>query len=260
MLTSFGLLLVAAISGVNAFPYQAGSCAPGKEAILTPQLSHATKIQVGTGPLSDKGLVVLLNGMPLADSGTNVSVGTTHKIMINSTSGDAFRGFLLRLDGNGNYMDADLALNPIAGDELVQVSTTCVDVYSVGGITHTSNIDKTVIVGTLKLDGTAQGMTLDITVVISNNVSQNVSEWYFSSYSLDAIQNTSVVTVAPATSSPGIPSASPLGSGASDAPSNAPVISTAKPTTSASYAAPFGWRAVTVNTLSAFLAARFIVT
>lgn len=171
---------------------------------MTPNFVHATNTQVGTGHLSDKGLVVLLNGRPLAKDGkTSITIGQAYQISINSTSGDAFRGFLIRLDGNGVF--TDIALNPTdSDDDLTQVASLCVETYLVGGLTHTSNADKTTVVGSLQMEEAAAEMTLDVTVVVRNSESADVSEWYFSSYAMDAIESTSVVvgTAAPVTATP----------------------------------------------------------
>jgi hypothetical protein len=226
MLRLIGLFLVLATSSVRAFPTGAGSCAPGTEAILTPGFVHATNAQVGTGLLSDKGLVLLLNGTPLAEDGTSITVGQAYQISINSTSGDAFRGFLMRLDGNGIL--TDIALNPTDGDDLAQVSNLCVETYLVGGLTHTSNTDKKTVVGTLQMNEAAEGMTLDVTVVVRNSESADVSEWYFTSYAMNAVESTSGVTpvpVAAATNAPTSPSAGTAAPTATTtaSPTNSPV-------------------------------------
>ena len=99
-----------------------------------------------------------------------------------------FTGFLARIEGSGEdpFLDTTSALDVY--DDQAQVAIgTCVLINRVGGVSHTNAEPKTAVSSLLKMDDAANGLLLDITVVIRNVDALNVSEWYFSRYELNAV-------------------------------------------------------------------------
>lgn len=206
------LLGAGLLAGVaEAFPMSTGSCDAGTGAILKPGFSHATNAQVGTGALSDSGIIVTLNGeLLVSDTPTEISTMTDYNLTIASNS-TPFTGFLARIEGNGDdpFLDTTAALAPYDGNSQVAIGT-CVVINRVGGVSHTDAEPKMSVSNVLRMDSPASGLLLDITVVIRNNIMQNVSEWYYSRYELDAIAPPSA---APTSRFPPTPMAAPTQSG-----------------------------------------------
>jgi hypothetical protein len=184
-----GIASAALLSGfANAFPTSTGSCDAGTGAILKPGFSHATNAQVGTGPLSDSGINVTLNGdLLVPDTPIDISTMMEYNLTI-VTSETPFTGFLARIEGSGDdpYLDTTSALAPYDTQSQVAVST-CINVNRVGGVSHTNKDLKTSVSNKLQMVDPAAGLLLDITVVIRNVDSQNVSEWYYSRYVFNAV-------------------------------------------------------------------------
>ena len=132
-----------ALQSVYPFPTGAGSCDSGSAAVLNPLSPHGFLPNIGGGGLSDKGYTVLLEGKQLFLEGVNeVPVGAEYEIEL---SGDYFRGFLIRLDG-----DADATEALWSDDANVQTSDHCVASANVGGLTHTNRSDKNGISASLQ--------------------------------------------------------------------------------------------------------------
>lgn len=188
------ILSVAFLLGsVNAFSTSTGSCDAGTGAILKEGFSHATNAQVGTGPLSDAGITVTLNDTALVpDTPTDISTTESYNLTIASDN-TTFTGFLARIEGSGDdpFLDTTAALAPY--DNLAQVAVgTCVLVHRVGGVSHTNADPKSSVSTELKMEMPANGLLLDITVVLRNKDALNVSEWYFSRYELNAVGSPTV--------------------------------------------------------------------
>jgi hypothetical protein len=198
-----GLAFAGFLRGIaDAFPNGAGSCNAGTDAILLPGQSHANNTQVGTTSLADFGINVTLNGELLEpDTPTDFPTGDSHTLTIVANNAP-FLGFLARIEGSGDdiFLDTTSALAANSTDVQVAVST-CINVNRVGGVTHTSNDEKASVSAILKMEYPAMDLLLDITVVIRNSNSQDVSEWYFSRYIMNAI--------GPPTSSPTIMTTGP---------------------------------------------------
>jgi hypothetical protein len=186
---SIVFLVLLGLSVSQAFPTATGSCNAGTGAILQPGFSHASNAQVGTGPLSDAGISVTLNDDTLdPDTPTEISTMEEYNLTIVSDGTKPFTGFLARIGGSGDdpFLDTTTALD--AYDTQAQVAeATCVQINRVGGVSHTNAAPKTVVSSLLKMDDAANGLLLDITVVIRNVDALNVSEWYFSRYELNAV-------------------------------------------------------------------------
>ena len=200
-----------------SFPTAAGSCYAGTDAILLPRQSHANNTQVGTTSLADFDINVTLNGELLEpDSPTDFSTGVSHTLTIVANNAP-FRGFLARIEGavvdNDETMflgtTSALAAAANSSNDVQVALSTCINVNRVGGVTHTSNDEKMSVSAILKMDEPAMNLLLDITVVIRNSNSQDVSEWYFSRFVLNAIgPPTSSPTLVP-TGQPGMTTDNP---------------------------------------------------
>ena len=169
-------------SYIHAFPSQAGSCEARGKALGGP---HLFNTKVGGGPLSDHGLELHLNDKKLQQGISNrIDLGTRHSLQLVATSsGKAFRGFLMRLESPD--IDTTEALSVPANANNIQVSEMmCVNIEGVGGLTHTGHDDKTRVKGFLQIDEPAWDLYLEVTVVVQN--SGGISEWYYSEYILEA--------------------------------------------------------------------------
>jgi hypothetical protein len=165
-------LLVAAALCREAISFStgAGSCSAGNNAVQGIHLSNPT-----TGSLGVGGFTVSLAGATLVEGALSVfPINTDAELII---SGGTFRGFLARLGETG--VETDTAFSFTSAD--VQKAAACVDV---GGVTHTSNSDKTTISAILNMATDAASMPLDVTVVVQN--SGGVSEYYYSQFLLAA--------------------------------------------------------------------------
>ena len=197
-----GLAFAGFICGiVDAFPNGTGNCNAGTDAILLPGLSHANNSQVGGTALADFGITVALNGDLLNTTApTDFMTGENHTLTITATDAP-FLGFLARIEGSGKdmFLDTMSALESDSTD--VQVAqSTCINVNRVGGVTHTFNNEKESVSALLRMDDPADGLLLDVTVVIRNVDSEAVSEWYFSRFVLNAVGSpTTSPTVMPTT-------------------------------------------------------------
>jgi len=214
LLTS--LFILASLSEPSlGYPNGAGSCAAGKNAI---EGSHLTKGNVLFGSLSDGDFSVSLGGVPLVVGATSTFlIGVENTLQITAGS-KAFKGFLIRLGEAGGATTYD-ALTATSSD--VKVASECTGLEGVGGVTHVSNSDKTVVTATLKLDEIASDLPLDVTVVVQNSGNTDTSEYFYSGYFLSSIDSSgpaasssqtdtpSPVPVTPDTSSPIITKAPP---------------------------------------------------
>lgn len=204
MLSKTLFVFFALLSSSSAFPNGAGFCARGRDAIMTPGLPHSTNRQVGGMDLADVGLVVSLDDEIMDPSQPfDFIIDRDYKLSITSTQNTTtFRGFLMRLDAN----DADVFTYDYLkarGDD-IKLSFLCRTVELVGGLTHTTRNDKESVAGTLNVDRETMGMALDVTVVLRNSNTENLSEWYFSTYTMNAIfmDPTSAPAIAPITTAP----------------------------------------------------------
>jgi len=207
LLTS--LLVLASLSEPSiGYSNGAGSCAAGKNAI---EGSHLTKGNVLFGSLSDGDFSVSLGGVPLVVGATSTFlIGVENTLQITAGS-KAIKGFLIRLGEAGGATTYD-ALTATSSD--VKVASECTGLEGVGGVTHVSNSDKTVVTATLKLDEIASDLPLDVTVVVQNSGNTDTSEYFYSGYFLSSIDSSgptasssqtdtpSPVPVTPDTSSP----------------------------------------------------------
>ena len=132
-----------------------------------------------SGDLSEGDYRVFIDGKQLS-SGNIVTfpVGTEVPIRL---EGDNYKGFLLRLSSPSGVTTVD-ALSADSDD--VQVSGLCTDQETVGGLTHTSNLEKTLVEGFLLMDEAATDLILDVTVVMQNNGGN--SQYTYGSFQVSA--------------------------------------------------------------------------
>mmetsp|Transcript_39274 Transcript_39274/g.94951 ORF Transcript_39274/g.94951 Transcript_39274/m.94951 type:complete len:424 (+) Transcript_39274:89-1360(+) len=176
---------------VSAFPSGAGACPRGVPAVMGPHLSQP---EIVRGQLSEAGLTLSIGGIVVPPGAVlNFVQGDSYDIGI-QLADDAdpattiFRGLLMRLeDTSGQGM---IDIEPT--DDLTQNANVCdLEMMSgqVVGLTHTSNIEKTEAFGNMVYTPTVageqdvMGLTLDVTVVVQ--LRNGVSEYYYSSYTIN---------------------------------------------------------------------------
>jgi hypothetical protein len=204
------ILIIAAVlcNSVNAFPNGAAGCNPDMPAVEGAHLSQPTTT---SGILADGGFTVSLDGVPLTVGATSTFPLNTDTALTISGSAKTFRGFLMRLGETEAQTDGAFT---VTGTD-IKNADVCFDV---GGVTHTSNDDKTTVTATLNLDAIASDMPLDVTIVVQN--SDGISDYYYSQFLLTA-EDAVVATSTPV-------SATPITAG-----TVAPIASTTTPTTPA---------------------------
>ena len=185
------LLLALALSTVpraaEAYPTAAGSCPAGMVAVQSPHVG-ADRPET-TGSLADGGLVLWMNGVPLGDDKpASFRVGEVNLLEL---TGPAFRGFLIRVGppaGADNAVDLREAIFPASDDDTTSqiADATCVSTEQVGGLTHTSRDDKTNVTGSLLVESAIEGLSIDVTVVLSNEDTN--STYFYSNFVLNAVQ------------------------------------------------------------------------
>ena len=145
----------------DALPDGAPECRADREGVGDPHLSGVFT----TGSLSDGGIIVRLDGNILQEGVTPpLQIGRSYNVTIERTSG-SFRGILWRI-GSGFRGSSTVAAVTV-DDDLLQVSQPCLDL-GVGGVTHTSRVDKESVSFTMTLDSSDVEMPIDLTVVVSN--------------------------------------------------------------------------------------------
>jgi hypothetical protein len=192
------ILLGALVPLVGGFSAGAGSCAGDGAPVSGKHLSRA---QVTSGTLEAYNIDITLGdsgpmkiGVPL-----EFEYGRPHFLTLSCSSQTPYLGFLVRLSSPGG-IDTTAALTLFSNDKDAQVATdTCINIEGVGGITHTNNDPKSFSQSILEMDEAAQGLILDVTVVVAN--AGLYSDFYYSQFILNA--------VAPKESSPARPAPSP---------------------------------------------------
>lgn len=195
-----------------AFPGAVGSCAAGTEALLqtkspSEQLkTHGTLNQVGGGPLTDFNLSLEFDGLVLEPGRSlDFETGTDHTLSL-IASGDSFGGFLIRMESVDGTRTLD-ALLPIeimdpntneTGTGGVKVPSECL-VEFVAGVSHVNAERRQHIDVNLYMETPTEGLLLDVTVVVETSIARNVSHWYYSQYTLNAVRPEGQPTAAPIT-------------------------------------------------------------
>lgn len=183
----------------SAYPIAAGSCNSGGGV----GFPHASE---GGGSLSDGSFSVSIDDDELAvDETLTITTYSDHTLTITADD-DEFKGFLFRLSSSDGEVDLSDSIF-LKGDQsdLAQTFPNSLNVdcpSGVGGACHTSLGTMPSVSVTLSIEEDATDLSLEVTVVTSNNLIQGFDGWYYSSYS---ISTETVPTVSPAPT-PSVPS------------------------------------------------------
>jgi hypothetical protein len=194
------VLLGALVPLVGGYSTGAGSCAGGGAPVSG---KHLSRVQITSGTLEAYDINVTLGDSGPMKTGVPLEFeyGRPHFLTLSCSSNAPYLGFLVRLS-SPDGIDTTAALTPFSNDKDTQVADSCINIEGVGGLTHTNNAPKSNSQSILEMDEAAQGMILDVTVVVAN--AGFYSEFYYSQYILNA--------VAPAGSPPAAPAPSPSAS------------------------------------------------
>lgn len=166
----------------EAYPFGAGGCAGGEAAVGAP---HRIVANVTTGTIESGGFMVTLDSNPLTmGTPADFIAGEPHTLQIVALGSNIFRGFLFRLAGGPTGVAPMFNLAPLFGDTTAQYSIVCINDFA-GGVTHTSNVTKTIASANLTFPIVGNGLNLDISIVVQNRY--GVSIFYYSGYVLNSI-------------------------------------------------------------------------
>eukprot|EP00980_Cylindrotheca_fusiformis_P029829 scaffold23911_cov127-Cylindrotheca_fusiformis.AAC.9 len=109
--------------------------------------------------------------------------------------GSEFAGFLIRMESPDGIRTIDSilpveTLDPSTNETSTmgaKVASICKQAYFVAGVCHDSPMRKTSVKLNLNMGSAAQDLVMDVSVVVQASISQNISHWYFSNYTLNAI-------------------------------------------------------------------------
>ena len=187
------LSLAASTFTVDAYPSAAGSCPAGVAAVGSPHAGGGRPET--TGPLGQGGVTLSLNGVLLEGKPAEFRVGEVNELVLEAT-GVPMKGFLIRVgppEGVENSVDLRDSIYPfeedgVASEDLIAktAESTCVETELVGGLTHTSADEKTSVRANLLVESEIEGLSLDVTVVMSNIVT--ASTYYYSNFVVNAVQ------------------------------------------------------------------------
>jgi hypothetical protein len=168
----FRLFFVALILvATQAYPTYTGSCKVGTSV----GGSHLKSGSKGAVPLT------LTIGGKVVKPGTTFSFAKGKSLAIKLSGSKSFKGFQMRLaSGTANtvgYLKKGTSSN-------VQVDAQC-SAIKIGGICHNSKAAKTAVQGSILVPAAKNGLMLQVTVVMNND--GGVSEWYTSTYTLNAV-------------------------------------------------------------------------
>jgi hypothetical protein len=181
---AFLVLIGALVPLVSGFSTGAGSCA-GNGAPVGGK--HLTRLEETSGSLEAYDISITLGSSDPFEVGVpfEFESGKPHFLTMSCSSFNPYLGFLLRL-ASPDGIDTTTALIPFPTDSDAQVATdTCINIEGVGGITHTNNEPKSLSRSILQMDEAAQGLVLDVTIVVAN--AGFYSEFYYSQYILNAV-------------------------------------------------------------------------
>lgn len=185
------VLLGALVPLVGGYSTGAGSCAGNGAPVAG---KHLSRVQITSGSLEAYGIKLTLGDSGPLKTGVpfEFEYGRPHFLTLSCSSKPAtkalYLGFLVRL-ASPDGIDTTSALLPFSNDKGTQIATdTCINIEGVGGITHTNNYPKSMSQSILEMDEAAQGLILDVTVVVAN--SGFYSDFYYSQYTLNAVAPT----------------------------------------------------------------------
>lgn len=182
---AFLVLLGMLVPLVGGYSAGAGSCTGGVAPVAG---KHLDRAQVTSGTLEAYGITITLGwsgnalevGVPF-----DFEYGKPHFLTMSCDSEKPYKGFLVRLSSPDVGIDTTMSLLPFPSDSETQVEDTCINTEGVGGLTHTNSGEKSISQSTLEMDKAAQGLILDVTVVVAN--AGFYSDFYYSQYILNAV-------------------------------------------------------------------------
>lgn len=147
-----------------------------------------------TGPLSNAGFIVTINGVT-ATPGVLVEIPAQQEIPVvvtSDTGSQPFKGVLLIIsEPNVVFTDELYTKSP-----LLQQSIPCQVTGTRAGVTHRSNVTKTEATAYLNIQDNLDEVNLDVNVVVVNNGFQG-SVYYFDRYKLKTSGGTDAPTPTP---------------------------------------------------------------
>ena len=168
-----------------AFPTSVGSCLAGISAVQQGAHANLNQVDQGGQGIDTAGFQVLIGGQQVyPDQIFEFTAGEEHSIQLVAT-GDIMRGFLLRLESVDGQDTRDALAS---SDPQVTIPFYCTNTEYVGGMGHVGRASKTLIEGTLYMAEPSYEMILDVTTVVSTIYSYGIAEWYFSTFTLRAVQ------------------------------------------------------------------------
>jgi hypothetical protein len=198
------LILLTIIPEGFSFPGGAGACFQG---VSNVQFSHVSNLGQPAGrpvvsgsPLAEGGLQVLLGGVTLSTDSTNFfTIGEDYTLKV--VGEESYKGILIQLNA-GAGVDTTAALVVEEEDrDLLNEANICTAPSQ--GITHSSNVLKNNIGGTVRLDELTD-VSIGVTIVVANNSTAAIS--YFTQFQLEA---TEAPTSAPTRSPTKVPTNAP---------------------------------------------------
>jgi Hint module len=164
------------IPPTDAFPKFTGGCASG----ISVGETHLDASSLGL--IEDYRVNLFIGGRPVTPKkALNITFGQNLTIRLNSTGGQAFRGFQMRIS-RGDINTRTWML--LANDTNVQLDQYCLFVKA-GGLCHNSRKNKTSAVGIVKIPNVTYDILLEVTIVVENH--DGISIWYKSDYILNAV-------------------------------------------------------------------------
>ncbi|CAJ1945313.1 unnamed protein product [Cylindrotheca closterium] len=184
---------------VGALPYGVVGCGAGKEAVVT-NFNIGNYTQLGGGPIANYNVTISIGNQVLDPNiPFDFEALKDHDLTL-TAHGDPFSEFLVRLDGSFT-VDAILPTETI--DPFKDATSSggakevfiCKQAYFVAGVSHNSPEKKSMVDLNLKMDSVTSNLILDVSVVAETSVEQNFSEWYFSSFLLNAVEGAAMTTL-----------------------------------------------------------------
>jgi hypothetical protein len=169
-----------------AYPTGTGGCDGVQGSVGAPHLNATTII---TGSIEQFGATVYFGAVDTLTVGqvTNFTINEAHTMVVSSTK--TFRGLLFRLTSDGDPTFDPRGALTVSPDLpiLEQISQVCFDI-GIAGVTQLNNTDITSTEAVVNTNQVVQGLTLEITLVVSNRIINGVfvSEYYWSSYQLNS--------------------------------------------------------------------------
>ena len=157
----------------QAYPTFTGNCKSGNS-LGGSHLKSASK-----GALSAYGLVLKIGGKTVSP-GTAFKITKGASLAITLSGSKTFKGFQIRI-GNGSastlgYLKKGTAANVVTDAQCTNIK--------IGGISHNNATPKTSVQGIISVPIAKNGLTLEVTVVVSNG---STSTWYRSAYTLNSV-------------------------------------------------------------------------